>query len=288
MTSEKIGNSYSGWLMLFFCLFVLAISICGIIYFKDISIIAVIVSIPFLVVCLISVNGFFVLQPNEAAVLLLFGDYKGSVKTSGFIWTNPLYSKTIISLRIRNLNSAKLKVNDQRGNPIEIAAVIAWKIDDTAKALFDVEKYDNYVNIQSETAIRHLANLYPYDINESEKVSLLNGGSEIHQALKAELDNRLKVSGVEIIETRLTHLAYAPEIASAMLRRQQAEAIIMARQKIVQGAVGMVDLALKELLNKNVVNLDEEKKAAMVSNLLVVLCGEAEAQPIINTGTLYN
>jgi regulator of protease activity HflC (stomatin/prohibitin superfamily) len=266
--------------------------------------------------------GHFTLQPNEARVLILFGAYKGTVRTSGFWWANPFYSRsrgrvpvasssvssdklkgaatqtqienllhrslpTKISLRARNFNSEKLKVNDKRGNPIEIAAVIVWRVEDTAKAAFDVDDFESYVHIQSESAIRHIASLYAYDRGEEHEPTLRESADEVAAGLKQELQERLEKAGVVVGEARLTHLAYAPEIAQAMLRRQQAEAVIAARQKIVHGAVSMVDMALRELSEKGVVKLDEERKASMVSNLLVVLCGEAEATPVINTGTLY-
>jgi regulator of protease activity HflC (stomatin/prohibitin superfamily) len=236
--------------------------------------------------------GYFTLQPNEAKVLVLFGRYNGTIRSDGFHWTNPLQlaqprPKYTVSQRIRNFEIEKLKVNDKRGNPIEIAAVVVWRVVDTAHALFDVDHYEHYVKIQSDAALRHLANCYPYDHGEEEEMTLRSGMDEVAQVLRAELQERLAKAGVQVDETRLTHLAYAPEIANAMLRRQQAEAIIAARRKIVHGAVSMVEMALEELKSKQVVELDEDRKAAMVSNLLVVLCGEAEAQPVINTGTLY-
>jgi regulator of protease activity HflC (stomatin/prohibitin superfamily) len=233
------------------------------------------------------IPGFFTLQPNEAAVLILFGAYRGTQRRSGFHWTNPLNRKLKISLRARNLNGEKLKVNDKRGNPIEIAAVVVWRVQDTTQAVFDVDDYETYVEIQSESAVRHLASAYAYDHGEDNEITLRSGLDEVAVALRNELTERLSKAGVAVEEARLTHLAYAPEIASAMLRRQQAEAVIAARQKIVHGAVSMVDMALRELAEKQVVNLDEERKAAMVSNLLVVLCGEAEVHPIVNAGTLY-
>jgi regulator of protease activity HflC (stomatin/prohibitin superfamily) len=263
------------------------------------------------VVSLISLNGLFTLQPNEARVLILFGKYKGTVRQSGFHFGNPFYSngptarfkvdekgavtvnvprrqhRNKISLRARNLNSDRLKVNDKRGNPVEIAAVIVWRVDDTAQAMFDVEDYEQYVRIQSESAIRHLASAYAYDHGEEHEITLRSGVDEVSLALRQELQARLAKAGVVVEEARLTHLAYAPEIAQAMLRRQQAEAIIAARQKIVQGAVSMVEMALKDLGEKRVVALDDERRAAMVSNLMVVLCGETEVHPVVNTGTLY-
>src|SRR5215831_5716488 len=262
-------------------------------------------------------TGFFTLQPNQARVLVLFGAYKGTVRTPGFHWGNPFYSngpqqtaswranliaakvgasstagqrplgRHKISLRARTLNGDKLKVNDKRGNPIEIAAVVVWRVGDTAQATFDVDNYENYVLTQSESALRHLASLYSYDYGEEREITLRSNVTEVSQALRAELQERLAKAGVIVDEARLTHLAYAPEIAQAMLRRQQAEAVIAARQKIVQGAVSMVDMALKELADKQVLALDDERKTAMVSNLMVVLCGESEVHPVVNTGTLY-
>lgn len=230
-------------------------------------------------------NGFFTLQPNEAAVLVFFGQYKGTVRKEGFSWTNPFNRKYRISLRARNLTGDKLKVNDKRGNPIEIAAVIVWAVRDTAQALFDVDDYDGYVRVQSESAVRHVASAYSYDDGEAGEVTLRGGADIVAGALKVELQERLSRAGVEVQEARLTHLAYAPEIAQAMLRRQQAEAVISARTKIVQGAVSMVQMALDELASKGVIEFDKDRKAAMVSNLLVVLCSESETQPIINTGS---
>jgi regulator of protease activity HflC (stomatin/prohibitin superfamily) len=241
-----------------------------------------------LILSIIGSCGFFTLQPNEAAVLILFGAYKGTVRESGFFWTNPFNKRLRISLRARNRNGDQLKVNDKRGNPIEIAAVVVWRVQDTAQATFDVDNYENYVAVQSESAVRHLASGYAYDDGEQNEVTLRGGSDDVSVALREELHQRLAKAGVRVEEARITHLAYAPEIAQAMLRRQQAEAIIAARQKIVHGAVSMVDMALKELAEKHVVNLDEERKASMVSNLLVVLCGEAEVHPVVNTGTLYN
>jgi regulator of protease activity HflC (stomatin/prohibitin superfamily) len=231
--------------------------------------------------------GFFTLQPNQARVLVLFGDYRGTVHRCGWHWTNPFNTKKRISVRSRNLNGERLKVNDKRGNPIEIAAVVVWRVSDTAQASFDVEDFQEYVKVQSESAVRHLASRYAYDHGEESEPTLRGNIDDVGCALQAELQERVAKAGVLIEEARLTHLAYAPEIAGVMLRRQQAEAIIDARQKIVHGAVTMVQMALKDLAEKEIVQLDEERKATMVGNLLVVLCGEAEAQPIINTGTLY-
>lgn len=231
--------------------------------------------------------GFFTLQPNQACVLILFGAYQGTVRDDGFHWILPFNKRSKLSLRARNLNGEKLKVNDKTGNPIEIAAVVVWRVEDTAQASFDVEDCENYVRIQSESAVRHLANTYAYDHGEANEITLRSGVEEISKALRAELQERLAKAGVAVDEARLTHLAYASEIAGVMLRRQQAEAVIAARQKIVHGAVSMVEMALRELAEKEVIKLDEERKAAMVSNLLVVLCSESEAHPVINAGTLY-
>jgi regulator of protease activity HflC (stomatin/prohibitin superfamily) len=233
-------------------------------------------------------NGHFTLQPNEARVLILFGAYKGTERRSGFHWTNPFYTQRKISLRSHNLNGEKLKVNDLRGNPIEIAAVVVWRVNDTAQACFDVENYQHYVDVQSESAVRHLATSYAYDHGEEHELTLRSSADEVAKTLKTELQDRLAKAGVLVEEARITHLAYAPEIAGAMLRRQQAEAIIAARKKIVHGAVSMVELALNSLAEKKVLELDDERKASMVSNLLVVLCSESEASPVVNTGTLYN
>jgi regulator of protease activity HflC (stomatin/prohibitin superfamily) len=279
-----------------------------------------------LVMCLVVLGlgvfgfvGLFSLQPNEARVLTLFGAYKGTVRASGFWWANPLYGggrqgfggsglasrqlrmqpasaaaaglamrRMKVSLRARTLNGEPLKVNDKRGNPIEIAAVVVWRIDDTAQAFFDVDDYEHYVPIQSESALRHIANMYSYDDGEGVETTLRNNPDEVSEALRAELQARLAKAGVVVDEARLTHLAYAPEIAQVMLRRQQAEAVIAARQKIVQGAVGMVEMALTELSARGFVSLDDERKAAMVSNLMVVLCSESEVHPVVNTGTLYS
>jgi regulator of protease activity HflC (stomatin/prohibitin superfamily) len=228
--------------------------------------------------------GHFWLQPNEACVLSFFGPYIGTVRESGFYWVNPFYSRNKISLRVRNFEGTKLKVNDKQGNPIEIAAVIIWRVSDTAQAVFDVDDYTNYVKLQSEIAIRHLANIYAYDHGEEHEITLRSGVDEVSAALKRELQDRLHTAGLTVDDVRLTHLAYAPEIANVMLRRQQAEAVIAARQKIVHGAVSMVQMALSELSEKQVVSLDDDHKARMVSNLLVVLCSEVVAQPVVNTG----
>lgn len=231
--------------------------------------------------------GFFTVNPNEGRVLQFFGSYIGTVRDPGLRWANPLYTKKRVSLRVRNFETSKLKVNDNRGNPIEIAAVVVWKVIDTAEAVFEVDDYINYVHVQSEAAVRNLATNYPYDAFEENEVSLVGHLPEISEHLKKENQDRLAKAGIEIIESRISHLAYSPEIAQAMLRRQQATAIIAARRKIVEGAVGMVEHALDELATKEILELDEERKASMVSNLLVVLCSESETKPVVNTGSLY-
>jgi regulator of protease activity HflC (stomatin/prohibitin superfamily) len=231
--------------------------------------------------------GLTIVNPNEAKVVQLFGAYRGSLKTPGFRWVNPLTIRRRVSLRVRNFESGKLKVNDQDGNPIEIAAIVVWRVVETAEAVFHVDDYEHFVHVQSESALRILATSYPYDAHQDGQMSLRMSAGEISQRLRDEIQERLAKAGVEVIEARISHLAYAPEIASAMLRRQQASAIIAARQKIVEGAVGMVEMALEQLSAKQVVVLDEERKAAMVSNLLVVLCSDRDAQPVVNAGTLY-
>ncbi len=233
-------------------------------------------------------GGFFTLQPNMGSVLTLFGKYAGTCKTAGFHWANPFFRKERISLRARNLNPEKIKVNDARGNPIEIAAVVVWRVTDTAQAVFDVDEFTHYVAVQSESAVRHLATEYPYDTTEDGQLSLRGSMDEVSESLTRQLQERVSKAGVKIDEARLSHLAYAPEIASAMLQRQQAEAIVAARTRIVDGAVGMVEMALERLDQHRMINMDDEKRAAMVSNLLVVLCGDKSAQPVVNTGTLYN
>lgn len=234
----------------------------------------------------VMLGGFFIIEPNGSKVLLLFGKYVGTVKSSGFHWTNPFYTKRNISLRAQTLNGQRLKVNDNVGNPVEIAAIVVWQVEDTYKASFDVEYYADFVNLQSETAIRHLASSYPYDA-EDDQISLMRHTDEISKHLGVELNERLALAGVHVLEARLSHLAYAQEIAGVMLRKQQAAAVIAARQRIVDGAVGMVHMALEHLERDKIVELDSERKAAMVSNLLVVLCSETNVQPVLNSGTLY-
>ena len=237
---------------------------------------------------LVGLGGFFVVEPNQAVVLTLLGNYVGSERRPGLWWANPFVVKRKITLRVRNFESNKLKVNDQDGNPIEIAAVVVWKVVDSAEAMFQVDNYENFVHVQSEAALRNLATTHPYDAHVEGQMSLRGNTAVVADALKQEVQARLEKAGVEVLESRISHLAYAPEIANAMLRRQQASAVIAARTKIVEGAVSMVQMALDELAKRSVVQLDEERKAAMVSNLLVVLCSERETQPIVNSGTLHN
>jgi regulator of protease activity HflC (stomatin/prohibitin superfamily) len=231
--------------------------------------------------------GSFVVNPNEGRVLQLFGDYAGTAKTPGLRWANPFLTKKRVSMRVRNFESSRLKVNDNEGNPIEIAAVVVWQVVDSAEAVFEVDDYDNYVKVQSESALRNLATSYTYDSHDDERISLRGHTASVAEHLKTEIQDRLARAGVQVIEARITHLAYAPEIAASMLQRQQAGAIIAARQRIVEGAVGMVEMALEMLSQREIVTLDNERKAAMVSNLLVVLCGERSTQPVINAGTIY-
>jgi len=248
----------------------------------------IVLNIVLLVIMLILFLGFFMVHPNQAKVLQLFGTYVGSVRQTGLRWANPFYSKATVSLRVRNFESGQMKVNDSSGNPIEIAAVVVWKVVDSAEAMFEVDDYESFVQIQSEAALRNMATSYPYEAHENEVVALRSDPQTIAERLREEVQARLDKAGVEVIEARISHLAYAQEIASAMLKRQQAQAIVAARRQIVDGAVGMVNMALTELKEQNVVDLDEERKASMVSNLLVVLCGEENARPVVNTGSLYS
>ena len=250
--------------------------------------VGIITSIVLFVIVLICYKGFFMVAPNQSKVLQLFGTYVGSVRETGLRWANPFYSKETVSLRVRNFESEMLKVNDSSGNPIEIAAVVVWKVVDSAEAVFEVDDYVNYVHIQSEAALRNLATAHPYEAHDDDVVALRSDPQDIADKLKDEVQVRLGKAGVEVIEARISHLAYAPEIASAMLKRQQAQAVVAARMQIVDGAVGMVQMALEQLERDKVVDLDEERKAAMVSNLLVVLCGEENARPVLNAGTLHN
>lgn len=288
MITEKARTVSSGYLMLV----ILAALQIGFAYLlfasvRAISIGGILGSALASVVVIVLWVGMFMVHPNEAKVLQLFGKYAGTVHESGLKWSNPFYAKTAVSTRVRNFESSKLKVNDSRGSPIEIAAVVVWRVFDTAEALFEVDDYEEFVRIQSESALRNLSTTYPYEAHEGEGTALRSHPGEIAQALREEIQDRLEQAGVTVIEARISHLAYSPEIANAMLRRQQASAIISARKQLVHGAVGMVEMALDELKSNDIVELDEERKAAMVSNLLVVLCGEDSAKPVVNTGSLY-
>lgn len=292
MTSEKLYLPLSGYLMVFVELITLIAGIVLIII--DFSTPPISLASLMGAICLLAfvfiLPGFFINNPNEAKVLLLFGEYKGSARREGFCWINPFFTKRHISLRARNQNGNVLKVNDKLGNPIEIGAVLVWQVQDTAKAMLEVENYQQYVIIQSEAAVRHLANTFPYDdIDEhTDGITLRASADQVNNLLEKELTERLDRAGIKILEARISHLAYAQEIAGAMLQRQQATAVVAARRQIVEGAVGMVEMALSKLSEKEIVVLDEERKAAMVSNLLVVLCGEKGTQPVLNAGTLYH
>jgi regulator of protease activity HflC (stomatin/prohibitin superfamily) len=288
MFREKVRKVSSGYVMLVVLLVAQLATAYGI--YRA----ALMMSIPGLItavlaalVVLVMWAGLFMVHPNEAKVLQLFGSYVGTAHEPGLKWANPFFQKTAVSTRVRNFESGRLKVNDSNGSPIEIAAVVVWKVVDTAEALFEVDDYEEFVQIQSESALRNLTTTFPYEPHEGEGLALRSNPVEIAQALREEIQDRLETAGVTVIEARISHLAYAPEIANAMLRRQQASAIIAARRQIVSGAVGMVQMALDELRQNQVIELDEERKAAMVSNLLVVLCGEEGAQPVLNTGSLY-
>ncbi len=288
MIREKIKKVWSGYVMIAFL--AVAQLVCGYWVFmsvKAFDVGSIVASGLASLLVLFFWFGLFMVHPNEAKVLQLFGKYVGTTHEPGLKWANPLFAKKAISTRVRNFESGRLKVNDSRGSPIEIAAVVVWKVVDTAEALFEVDDFEQFVQIQSESALRNLSTTYPYEPHEGESVALRSHPADIAQALRNEIQDRLDRAGVTVIEARISHLAYAQEIANAMLRRQQASAIIAARTQIVQGAVGMVDMALRELRQNDVVELDEERKAAMVSNLLVVLCGEEGAQPVLNTGSLY-
>jgi regulator of protease activity HflC (stomatin/prohibitin superfamily) len=289
-TEEVERRTLSGYLALAAGLLLVAVAVFLILNARIAGPGVLLVAVPLIVVGIFVMTGLYMLQPNEAAILLLFGAYKGTDRAEGLRWANPFYRKQKISLRAHNLASDKLKVNDKRGNPIEIAAAIVWRVRDTAQASFDVEDYEEYVRIQAEAAVRHLASSYAYDEGEdvhAGEITLRAGQERVAQSLVRELTERFDQAGIVVEDAKLTHLAYAAEIAQVMLRRQQAEAIIAARSKIVHGAVSMVEMALQGLSERGIVQLDDERRAAMVSNLLVVLCSEGEAQPVINTGTLY-
>ncbi len=289
MLQERKARGFSGWGMLFTLVVLLFFFLAGLITFARAEegwstlAWAIALAVDVFLLC-----GFVVVNPNEAKVAQLFGTYKGTLREMGFWWMNPLMSKRRISLRIRNFETPKLKINDHDGNPIEIGAVVVWKVVDSAEAAFEVDDYENFVHVQSESALRNMATSHPYDAHQESQMSLRANTAEIATHLKKEIQDRLSKAGVEVLESRISHLAYAPEIASAMLRRQQATAIVAARQKYVEGAVGMVEMALELLSRKNIVQLDEERKAAMVSNMLVVLCSDQHTQPVINTGSLYH
>jgi regulator of protease activity HflC (stomatin/prohibitin superfamily) len=286
-TEEITFRSSSGYLMLLIAFALVALALASV--FEAFWYDSQPWAIAFMLLFVFTAKGFYMLQPNQAALLLLFGDYRGTDFATGLRWANPFFSKQKISLRIRNFNSERIKVNDKRGNPIEIAAAVVWRVRDTARAVLDIDDYEAYVPVQAESAIRHLASEHSYDIGDEEagELTLRGGGDEIISRLNKELQARFEKAGLAIEEARITHLAYAPEIAGAMLRRQQAEAVISARKQIVLGAVSMVEMALSGLKERGIIELDDERRAAMVSNLLVVLCAESEAQPVINTGSLY-
>jgi regulator of protease activity HflC (stomatin/prohibitin superfamily) len=289
MLQEKVIKGISGWVM---AVVLLGGLIAGIALLVNSTEVAQTPWMAVTVAALMALDGLCwrgmtVVNPNTAKVVLLFGRYTGTIKAQGFWWVNPLTIRKSVSLRVRNFESSKLKVNDHIGNPIEIAAIVVWRVVETAEAAFQIDDYEQFTHVQTESAVRTLATTFPYDSHEDNQLSLRGSTAEVSHRLKEEIQERLTKAGVEVIDARISHLAYAPEIANAMLRRQQATAVIAARQKIVEGAVGMVEMALDLLSAKNVVNLDEERKASMVSNLLVVLCGDRDAQPVVNTGTLY-
>ncbi len=282
MKTEKTITPLNGYLVVVMLLVLAALMLYGFISNNMMLGVA-----SFLIFVLLT-KGFIVVSPNSSKVLLLFGDYKGSVKQSGFFWINPLYNRTSLSLRARNFESEKIKVNDKMGNPIMISVILVWKVKDTFKATFEVDNYENFIRIQTDSAVRKLAGSFPYDHFEDEKatVTLSTNFDDVNKALEHEVTQRLEIAGIEVVESRIGYLAYAPEIAHSMLRRQQASAVVAARHKIVEGAVGMVESALKLLADKEIIEFDEDRKAAMVSNLMVVLCGDSETKPVINTGTL--
>ncbi|MBN7819710.1 SPFH domain-containing protein [Bowmanella yangjiangensis] len=281
---EKTGFSLNGYVVIAILLAVLVIALPQIGKLTDVT---SIISLVLLGLNTAALAGFMMVQPNQAKVMTLFGAYVGTVKKNGLRWTIPLFNRRTVSLRIRNFESGKIKVNDNQGNPIEIATIVVWSVSDSAEAVFEVDDYESFVNIQSESALRNMASSYPYDPQEEDAIALRSHPQTISDSLKKEIQDRLDKAGVTVHEARISHLAYAPEIASAMLQRQQASAIVAARTRIVEGAVGMVEMALDKLREKDVVELDEERKAVMVSNLLVVLCGDKHTQPVINAGSLY-
>ncbi len=282
MNNEKNIKAISGYIMLFVLLIVIGSMVAGITMTKN----------PLSLLCipliLLIAKGFFIVNPNSSKVMVLFGDYKGTIRDNGFFWANPFYARQKISLRARNFDSERVKVNDKIGNPILINVILVWKVNDTYKSAFDVDNYEEFVRVQTDAAVRKLAGSYPYDNfdDEEAELTLRSGMDEVNEALENEITERLAIAGIEVMEARIGYLAYAPEIANSMLKRQQAVAIVAARKKIVEGAVGMVEDALQKLSNDNIIDFDDDKKASMISNLLVVLCGDKDAQPVINTGTL--
>lgn len=282
MNNEKSFYPSSGYMMLLVILG-LIVGIIATVVYKIIPVL-----IPLIFVLIFVIPGFFFINPNGSTVMVLFGNYRGTVKKNGFFWANPFITRKSISLRARNLDSERLKVNDNHGNPIMISVILVWQVEDTFKAAFDVDDYENFVKVQSDAAVRKLAGMFPYDnFDDPSEVTLRSGVDEVNHLLEQQLTERLNIAGIKVIEARIGYLAYATEIASAMLRRQQATAIVAARHKIVEGAVGMVEMALEELSKKEIIHLDEERKAAMVSNLMVVLCSDKDASPVVNTGSLY-
>jgi regulator of protease activity HflC (stomatin/prohibitin superfamily) len=288
MEKEKITSASSGYICILVFLLFTGLGVCGLGFFNQ-SVWGIVISMLFFVLAIFTLIGLVVVNPNESAVLVLFGEYKGTIKNNGFFWVNPFYVKKKISLRARNLNREPIKVNDKLGNPIMIGCVLVWRVRDTFKAAFDVDDYTHFVDIQSESATRKLAGHYAYDNfdDEQKEVTLRAGGEEVHLALERELSERLAMAGIEVQEARISYLAYASEIAGAMLRRQQATAVVAARTKIVEGAVSMVELALDQLSKKHIIDLDDDKKATMISNLMVVLCSDKDTTPVVNTGTLH-
>lgn len=281
MNKEKTYSPMSGYVMLLIIAILFIGSIWGLILLRNATLV-----LP-LVISMILMPGFFFVNPNNSMVLVLFGDYRGTVKENGFYWVNPFFSKKSISLRARNFDSEKIKVNDKVGNPIQIGVILVWQVSNTFKAAFDVDNYETFVKLQTDSAVRLLAGQYAYDnFDNDQEITLRSGNEEVNHALEENLRNRLDMAGIQVIEARIGHLAYAPEIAGAMLRRQQAAAVVSARFKIVEGAVSMVQMALDHLAKQNIIELDEERKAAMVSNLMVVLCSDKDVAPIVNTGTL--
>jgi regulator of protease activity HflC (stomatin/prohibitin superfamily) len=288
MKNESIKQTSSGYGTVAIVLVLFGLGICGLVWFNQLIPVIVVSLVLFLIAIFLSI-GLVVVNPNESSVLVLFGEYKGTIKDNGFFWVNPFYLKKKVSLRARNLNREPIKVNDKLGNPIMIGIVLVWRVEDTYKAAFEVDDFAHFVDIQSESATRKLAGHYAYDNfdDEQKEITLRAGGEEVHQALENELSERLSMAGIKVLEARISYLAYASEIAGAMLRRQQATAVVAARTKIVEGAVSMVELALDQLSKKHVIDLDEDKKATMISNLMVVLCSDKDTTPVVNTGTLH-